>query len=85
MSDLKSPWYDNPKGGPAMPDSADLSGDLAAIRGGADWVEGNKESGNSVSGLPALPYTMKVGEGATPSTMEPPTLKDRMPGTIDER
>lgn len=39
------------------------------------------ESSNSVSGLPALPNRFEPAA----DTVELPTLKDRMPGTIDKQ
>lgn len=77
MSDLKTNWTD-----PGMPMSEDLSGDLGSSRGGDPNVpEGQKESSNSVSGLPALPSRF-VSTEAPP---EPPSLEDRNPGTIDKK
>jgi len=39
------------------------------------------ESGNSVSGLPSIPSRFEPAE----SGVEPPSLQDRNPGTIDKR
>jgi hypothetical protein len=97
MSDLKTFWP-NP-GGPEM--NPDLSGDTITssgsepgIPGGdgenalqAAWpnpsvpTPGGQEDSNSVSGLPPRPNRFEPS--ATPP--EPPSLKDRNPGTIDQQ
>lgn len=95
MSDLKSFWTD-----PGMPTSTDLGGDTVVSSGSDPQVsaEGTnalqpiwtndpvpmmraEESENSVSGLPAQPNRFQPTEQPPP----PPDLKDRRPGTIDER
>jgi hypothetical protein len=43
---------------------------------------GGTESANSQSGLPALPSRMAPSPEAPPM---PPSLKDRSPGTIDQK
>jgi hypothetical protein len=91
---IKSPW-DNP--GTPTPDAAGAGvtargGDPLIDTGGSSglksiWpdpivksVEG-KETSNSVSGLPSTPARFEPS-GTPP---EPPSLKDRNPGTINER
>jgi hypothetical protein len=88
MSDLKTPWQGggfmaNQDTAPAMaPDGGNLSGDLAFDRGGDPlFTDGQKETPNSVSGLPLLPHRYTVHE----EPPAPPSLEDRMPGTIDKR
>jgi len=92
---LKSPWS-----APVAP-TPGLSGEGVASRGtdpnvtlgsgsGLSGVAfdkaivstpGGEETANSISGLPAQPNRMVE----SPSSMTPPSLKDRMPGTVDER
>jgi hypothetical protein len=96
MGELKTFW-DNP----GMPMSTDLGGDTVVSSGSDPqvstdgsspispfWPEppvptltSGEETSNSVSGLPPQPNRFE------PPTVppEPPTLKDRNPGTIDER
>ena len=94
MGDIKTPWTN-----PGAP-TPGIEGEAIAARGtdpnvmlgsGPGLQEvwsakpvptpGGEETANSVSGLPAQPSRMVEA----PSSMEPPSLKDRMPGTIDER
>ena len=95
MADLKTFW-DNP----GMPQSTDLSGDSITGSGSDPQVSyegtsavqpvwsnpsvptpGGEETPNSVSGLPLAPNRFEPS--ATPP--DPPTLKDRNPGTIDQQ
>lgn len=95
MGDLKTP-FDKP----IYPNMSDLSGDLPTSRGTDPLIDTSGSSGlktpfdrpidpslegqetaNSVSGLPLQPNRFQPSE--TPP--EPPTLKDRNPGTIDKR
>jgi hypothetical protein len=95
MSDLKSFWNN-----PPVPDVG-LSGDSIASSGSDPLVTvdspnglqpvwtnapvpgiGGEETDNSVSGLPSLPNRFEPTPASPP---EPPTLKDKNPGTIDER
>ena len=95
MADLKTFWEN-----PVVPMSTDLSGDSITSSGSDPNVkmEGTEahdpfwpnppvpkidggESPNSVSGLPSLPNRFEPTE----QPPEPPSLKDRNPGTIDER
>jgi hypothetical protein len=97
MAELKTFWPDpgmpmsTDLGGDAIPSSGS---DPNAEGGDGDraydplWADPpvptlteKSESPNSVSGLPALPNRFEPS--ATPP--EPPTLKDRRPGTIDEQ
>jgi hypothetical protein len=99
MADLKSFW-DNPGmpmstdlGGDAIPSSGS---DPNAEGDGGDgnahntfWpnpgmptLTDKSESANSVSGLPALPNRYEPSPQSPP---EPPDLKERRPGTIDEK
>lgn len=87
MGDLKTFWQPgtftaNAENAPGMPTDADLSGDVATSRGGDPlFPDGQKETANTVSGLPLLPHRFVSNEDPPP----PPTLEDRMPGTIDKR
>ncbi len=95
MGDLKTP-YDNA----VYPSTSDLSGDLGTQRGNDPNIDTGGSSAldtpfekpiypslsgaptsNPVSGLPLAPNRFQPEE--TPP--EPPTLKDRNPGTIDKR
>ena len=44
-------------------------------------VPGGEETGNPISGLPLQPNRWEPAE----SSVEPPSLQDRNPGTIDKR
>lgn len=91
---LKSPWENH---GSPTPDPA---GDLITSRGGDPNIStggtsglnelwenapvptpGGSETENSVSGMPTTPSRWQPS-GTPPA---PPSLKDRNPGTIDER
>jgi hypothetical protein len=84
---------------PIYGNTSDLSGDLPTARGNdpnisvdgssalktpfdkpIDGSMDSNETANSVSGLPLQPQRYQPSE--TPP--EPPTLKDRNPGTIDQ-
>ena len=93
MADLKSPWagppVPNPE--PAGAGVLDRGGDPNAVLGGTSalqdhWagavtpVPAGGETGNA-SGLPPLPARWEPS-GTPPA---PPSLQDRVPGTIDER
>jgi hypothetical protein len=97
MADLKTFW-DNPGmpistdlGGDAIPSSGsdpnaeggegDNALDPLWSNPGMPTLSDKAESPNSVSGLPALPNRFEPS--ATPP--EPPDLKERRPGTIDEK
>jgi hypothetical protein len=91
---IKSPW-DNP--GTPTPDASGAGvtargGDPLIDQGGSSglkplWPDPalssveSKETSNSVSGLPLQPARFEPS-GTPP---QPPSLKDRNPGTIDER
>jgi hypothetical protein len=95
MADLKSPWND-----PVTP-IPEFGGEGVVSRGtdpnvtigsgsGLSGVAfdkaivstpGGEETNNSLSGLPAQPNRFEPS-GTPP---QPPSLQDRMPGTIDER
>ncbi len=95
MGDLKT-FFEQP----IYPNTSDLSGDLATERGNdanistsgssalqtpfdrpiSGTMDGD-ETPNSVSGLPKQPNRFQP----TPPAVEPPTLEDRNPGTIDKR
>lgn len=47
--------------------------------------DGMQETANSESGLPLQPARYTPSEGQPPSTVDIPTVKDRNPGTIDEK
>lgn len=98
MGDLKVPWYGD-KNPPPVP-TPDLGGDLITARGGdpntpvtgtspiqAPWTDPfvgqmpGKETPNSVSGLPLHPDRYEPNDTPPP----PPSVKDRNPGTIDEK
>jgi hypothetical protein len=83
-----------------LPNMGDLGGDLPTSRGtdpnvdtgGSSALQTNfdkainpsmdaQESANSVSGLPLQPNRFQPSE----QPPEMPTLKDRMPGTIDKQ
>ncbi len=76
MGDLKTFWKE-----PAT-ESTDIAGWGENRGGDANITDGQKESANSVSGLPAQPSRYSMGEQAD---AEPPSLEDRMPGTIDKK
>lgn len=96
MGDLKTFWTD-----PGMPQSTDLGGDTVVSSGSDPSIDASgsspiqpfwpnppiptltsgEESSNSVSGLPSLPNRFEPA-GTPP---EPPSLKDRNPGTIDQQ
>lgn len=94
MGDIKSPW-DNP--GTPTPDPAGAGitargGDPLVNQSGSSGLKSiwpdpalssvdSKETSNSVSGLPSTPSRFEPAA----SGAEPPSLKDRNPGTIDER
>ena len=97
MGDLKTHWTDPAYGntGDLSGDLATSRGSDPNADGGGDKGNGldplwsnpvcptpsGEESGNSVSGLPAMPNRFAPSE-APP---EPPSLKDRNPGTIDQK
>jgi hypothetical protein len=87
MAYIQTPWQPggfsgNSENRPVMPPDQDLSGDLVGSRGGDPLIDdGQKETPNSVSGLPLLPARLVITE----KPPAPPSLEDRMPGTIDEQ
>jgi hypothetical protein len=87
MALIQTPWQSggfsgNAENTPGMPMAQDLAGDTVMKRGGDPLIDdGQKETPNSVSGLPLLPSRL-VSTGTPP---DPPSLEDRTPGTIDEK
>lgn len=96
MADLKTPYTDPLMDAPGLDGSGDIlvrGGDPQIDTGGVSGLQGvnfqepldpavpDKETGNSVSGLPALPNRWEPAA----SSEQPPDLTDRSPGTIDRR
>lgn len=101
MGDLKTNWHDpaygnttNDAGDLAIGRGSDpnADGNRDHPAGLVNFWEDSKqalseqgvpteESANSVSGLPKLPNRFQPAEGR----VEPPSLQDRNPGTIDKR
>lgn len=76
MGDLKTFWPD------PVTSSTDVTSDVGSSLGGDPNVtEGQKESANSVSGLPLHPHRFVSTEAPPP----PPSFEDRNPGTIDQQ
>lgn len=92
---IKSPWEDSgvPTPDPAGDGITARGGDPLIDTGGSSGLKGViwsdpatstqdvKETSNSVSGLPLQPSRFEPSA----TNAQPPSLKDRNPGTIDER
>lgn len=97
MGDLKTNWSNPMQGdltdmGGALPTSRGTDPNVSFGSGGSGLtavtfdkgivpVPGGEETSNSMSGLPAQPNRFQPSE----QPPAPPALKDRNPGTIDQR